>query len=186
MTLDNLLKILQGQSVLVDASDPAVVSKAKATYKTVSTRSDRHEDLRTDDEILRDSFHGTIREVGISKITQGIVNEQTPVWADRTTYGWDVEVCDLKLEIKPQHGVFFAVSNKVAKKMINNSDHYDYILTVKIIKMKEGISMYKVIPCQLIKSKDFARKCTKSMYKDNQMYYNHKYNPVIKLNNWSL
>lgn len=183
--IDNLIKILQGQSVVVDASDPEVASKARATHKTITTRKDRYKDPRTDDEILRDSFHGTIREVGIAKLTQGVINEQTPVWGDRSTYGWDIDTCNLKLEIKPQHGVFFSVSDIVAQRMINNSDHYDYIVTVKIIKMDEGISMYKVIPCQLIKSKDFARKCTKSMYKNNQMYYNHKYNPVIKLNDWS-
>lgn len=182
--ISRLIESLQGQSIIINASDPEVVSKARDTYKTV-TNHGYIQGKRTPDQVLRDAFHGTIREVGIAKLTDGIINQQEPDFSDRATYGWDLSAYDLKLEIKPQYAgsKYFTIEKKVAKRLFNNREYFDYLLSVVLERISKD--EWKVIPSILIQSKHFAKYYENSMYKDWQVIYNvHSY-PCIILNEWS-
>lgn len=183
--LRELVDSLAGKSIIINPEDSEVRSKANATYNTISARSDRTLDPRTDDQILKDCYHGTMREVGIARLVSGVINEQIPVWKDRSTYAWDVEVRKILLEIKPQDlaSQYFCVKTVTAERMKRNTAYYDYVISTLVQKLNKF--EWQIIPCLMIKSTDFQKYCKKSIYKNWQSVYNPFDNPVIKLNDWS-
>lgn len=183
--LRELVNSLSGKSITIDAKDQEVRGKANATYNTICTRSDRKFDPRTDNQILLDCYRGTIREVGIARLTGGVINDQIPVWEDRSTYAWDVQAKKILLEIKPQDlaSQYFCVKTITADRMKRNTSYYDYVISTAARKLNE--SEWLIIPCLMIKSTDFNSFCKKSIYKNWQSIYNPHMNPVIKLNDWS-
>lgn len=183
--LRELVNSLNGKSIIVSREDPEVYRKTLATHNTITTRADRVNDRRTDDEIMLDCFHGTLREVGITRLTGGVMNEQTPVWADRSTYAWDVEAIKILLEIKPQDPAsqYFCIKTSTAERMKRNTAYYHYVVSTMARRVNK--LEWEIIPCLMIKSTDFAMYCKKSIYKNWQTVYNPYMNDAIKLNNWS-
>lgn len=183
--LKEVIDSLSGKSIIINPEDPDVRGKANATYKTICTRSDRNLDPRTDDQILLDCYYGTMREVGIARLVGGVINEQTPVWKDRSTYAWDVEARNILLEIKPQDilSQYFCVKTITAERMKRNTAYYNYVISTLVQKLNKF--EWQITPCLMIKSTDFQKHCKKSIYKNWQSIYNPFDYPVIKLNDWS-
>jgi len=183
MSLQTLKNSLLNKSIIINSTDPDLMARANETAETLINRSYR--DKRTDDQIRIHSLEGTIREFAIAQLTGGEINSQTPdfVTFDRNTFGWDVLAHDLYLEIKPQSGSNFNISERTKKTLINNADYYHVIVTVDIKQIDKV--HYKVTPMCIITSDNFVKHHKASQYLDkfrNKTYYYSSTSPCIKLN----
>lgn len=187
MSIETLKAALLGKSIIVDATDSDIVAKATETAETLINRNDRKRQNRSDEMIRAHSLEGTIREYGIHKLVGGEVNTQTPdfVTFDRNTFAWDLHAHDIYLEVKPQKGKHFNISQRTRETLLNNQAFYDYIITVEIYQLNESPNLYRVTPRMLIRSDHFAKHNRKSQYPDQQgktTYWYSASDPAIKVN----
>lgn len=187
MTIETLKSALVGKNVIVDCTDPNIVAKATETSETLINRSDRGKQNRSDEMIRQHSLEGTIREYGIHQIVGGEVNTQTPDFTtfDRNTFAWDILTHGVYLEVKPQKGKHFNISERTRQTLLNNSSFYDYIITVEIDQLEENANLYRVTPRMLIRSDHFVKYHRKSQYPDPQgrtTYWYSASGPAIKVN----
>lgn len=187
MSIETLKAALIGRSVVVDASDTYILTKANETSETLINRSDRKRQNRTDEMIRQHSLEGTIREYGIFQLVGGEVNTQKPdfVTFDRNTFAWDIHAHDVYLEVKPQKGKHFNISEQTRQTLLNNQAFYDWIITVEIYKLNESPNLYRVTPRMLIRSDHFAKHVRKSQYPDQNgrtTYWYSSSDPAIKVN----
>ncbi len=185
MSIETLKAALLKKSIIVDATHPDIVAKATETAETLINRNDRKRQNRSDEMIRTHSLQGTIREYGIHKLVGGEVNTQIPdfVTFNRNTFGWDLHAHAIYLEVKPQNGTHFNISERTRQTLFNNQAFYDYISTVKIDQLDE--KMFRVMPRMLIHSDHFAKYNRKSQYLDergNTTYWYSASDPAIKLN----
>lgn len=187
MSIETLKAALLGKSIIVDATHPDIVAKATETAETLINRNDRKRQNRSDEMIRTHSLEGTIREYGIHKLVGGEVNTQTPdfVTFDRNTFAWDLHAHDIYLEVKPQKGKHFNISERTRQTLLNNQAFYDYIITVEIYQLNDNPNQYRVTPRMLIRSDHFAKHHRKSQYPDEQgkiTYWYSASGPAIKVN----
>lgn len=187
MSIETLKSALLGKSVVIDATDTVVITKANETAETLINRGDRKKQNRSDEMIRQHALEGTIREYGIHKLVGGEVNTQTPdfVTFDRNTFAWDILTHGVYLEVKPQKGKHFNISEQTRQTLLNNQSFYDYIITVEIYQLNENPNLYRVTPRMLIRSDHFAKHNRKSKYLDpygKVTYWYSASDPAIKVN----
>lgn len=187
MSIETLKSALIGKSIIVDATDPNIIAKANETADTLINRDDRKRQNRSDEMIRQHSLEGTIREYGIHQLVGGEVNTQTPdfVTFDRNTFAWDIHAHGVYLEVKPQKGKHFNISERTRQTLLNNGAFYDYIITVEIYQLNEDPNLYRVTPRMLIRSDHFAKHNRKSQYSDQYgktTYWYSASDPAIKVN----
>ena len=185
MSIETLKAALIGKSIIVDANDPEIISKAVETSENLITRGDRKRQHRSDEMIRQHSLEGTIREYGVQKLAGGEVNTQTPdfITFDRNTFAWDLHSHGVYLEVKPQKGKHFNISERTRQTLLNNQAFYDYIITVEIDQLDDN--QYRVTPRMLIRSDHFAKYNRKSQYPDTRgktTYWYSASDPAIKVN----
>lgn len=168
-------------SIKIPKDDTEIESKAHETALGVSAihQSARN---RTYLQIKEDCFYGTAREVGVARLGSGVVNHQEPdfVSYDRSTFGWDVQIENLRLEIKPHTGKYFSVSKSVRQKLINNQSEYDAIVSVEVRDVEDCVEIIPrlIIPSECVETRHFRV----SKFNNNQYYYDHFNGPCYELN----
>ena len=185
MTIETLKAALIGKSIIVDATDPEIVAKATETADNLVNNSYKRQH-RSAEMVRSHSLEGTIREYGIQKLAGGEVNTQTPdfVTFDRNTFAWDLHTHGIYLEVKPQKGKHFNISERTRQTLLNNCAFYDYIITVEIDQIDDS-NLYRVTPRMLIRSDHFAKHVRKSQYPDQYgktTYWYSSSDPAIKVN----
>lgn len=183
MSLITLKNALMNKHLIIDASNPEIVSRANETAETLINRSNR--DHRSDAQIRAHALEGTIREFAIVELTGGEINSQTPDFVnfDRNTFGWDVLAHDLFIEVKPQRGENFNIRERTKNTLMNNAGYYDVIVTVDIEQLDS--TDYKVTPILIIRNEDFVKHVKSSQFKDpfgGDTYFYDSASPCIKLN----
>lgn len=168
-------------TIKIPKDDSEVHQKAHETALGVSSRQVSARD-RTYAQIKEDCFYGTAREVGVARIGNGYVNHQTPDFVDfkRSTFGWDVQIENLRLEIKPHTNKYFTVSKSVRDKLINNSNEYDAVVSVEVRDSNDDL---EIIPRLIVPSEYISSRHMKiSKFNSNQYYYDHFNGPCYVLN----
>jgi hypothetical protein len=168
--IDNLVEKLQRRTITIDSDDTNITEKILQTANGVISRGNYgvSKMTRAPEQVLMDCIEGTVREYGIAQLAGGQVNEQLPDFEthDRDTYGWDVLACDLRLEIKPQRGNYFNFSEQTLRVLLNNKNHFNYIVTADV-RLIENTSKYEIIPKMIIESEDFAANYKLSQFQKN-------------------
>ena len=134
-------------------------------------------ETRTREQIELCCSIGLIGELAVASKLGGILNPQEFDLADRHSYGWDVLDTrhDLKLEIKNHGKKWFDYAKKDLQVLFRNieSGCMDYIITTKVVQLKEEVPGFQVWPRLVINPKTFRHYLHDSKTDSTKQYYNH-------------
>lgn len=171
------LKARLRHTISVPNDDPEILARAKMLAEGIRSHHgvNRNGRARSDEQFERDCLLGVVREMAVAKIVGGKLNDQEWNVNERSSFAWDVEVDNLKLEIKPHSGGdYFNISEGIARVLYNNSNYFNYVVTVYVAERSD---CFKVKPTMIISPDELLRGSRKSQFNSWQNYFDHRQYP---------
>jgi len=179
----NELKALLRRTISIPSDDQEILARTKMLAEGIRSHHgvNRNGRARSDEQFERDCLLGVVREMAVAKIVGGKLNDQEWNVNDRSSFAWDVEVDNLKLEIKPHSGAdYFNLSEGIARILYNNSSYFNYVVAVYVAERSD---CFKIKPMMIISPDELTFGTNKSQFNNWQIYFDHRRYPHTQI--WS-
>lgn len=168
------LKSLLRRTITVSRDFPGVLERAKMLADGIQSNQgiNRNGRNQSSEQFEQDCLLGVVREIAIAELVGGKLNDQEWNINDRSSYAWDVEADNLKLEIKPHSNAeYFKLSEGVAQVLYNNSSYFNYMISVYV---DERSDCFKIKPILIVSPDELRSGLSTSKFNSWQSYFDHR------------
>lgn len=169
-----LVDKLKSAEVFVSNDEVAASAEVLANkiYESKYKRRDR-----TYEQVFKSCFIGRIAEVGLKKLLSAddrldVFNDKWDI-KDRSSYGSDLEVDGIKIEIKSQPGVWFELHKSALKTLRNNiqAQTLDLVITASYEPKDDG---FVVRPVTVINPHKMLKYIKQSHFSEDRYFFDHR------------